>query len=286
MRTLEVSVDVKRVRRAYDRAYQDLAKRVPVRGFRPGQDAALGAREALRRADRRADRAEPRGRDARRRRSSRRASSRSPSPRSRRRRRRSDAEFVYTARVEIKPAFELPELTGLPARRPRVDAGRGGRRARARGAAPAPGGADRGAAGDAPRRPATRSRSISSDASTASPSRAAAGRASSSSSARSASCRASRSSSRAPAPARTARFACASPTTTRRASWPGARRVFAVHVADDPTPRGAGARRRAGQGSRRIRFARGPAHARSRRSRRPRASAPRRRSCTARCSTR
>jgi hypothetical protein len=30
-----------------------------------------------------------------------------------------DTEFVYTARVEVKPAFELPELTGLPARRPK-----------------------------------------------------------------------------------------------------------------------------------------------------------------------
>jgi FKBP-type peptidyl-prolyl cis-trans isomerase (trigger factor) len=37
-----------------------------------------------------------------------------------------DAEFVYTARVEIKPSVELPELTGLPARRPLLVArGRG-----------------------------------------------------------------------------------------------------------------------------------------------------------------
>ena len=37
IRTLEVEVDAKRVRKAFDRAYRDLGRRVSVRGFRPGK---------------------------------------------------------------------------------------------------------------------------------------------------------------------------------------------------------------------------------------------------------
>ena len=37
IRTLEVEIDAKRVRKAFDRAYRDLGRRVRVRGFRPGK---------------------------------------------------------------------------------------------------------------------------------------------------------------------------------------------------------------------------------------------------------
>ncbi len=119
VRRLEVSVDVKRVQRAYARAYQDLAKRAPVRGFRPGKtprsvlEKLYGAQiaeqieqslvaETLAPALEQVG-LEPVAEPA--------IAAKTPS---------ADAEFVYTARIEVKPAFELPELTGLPARRPRV----------------------------------------------------------------------------------------------------------------------------------------------------------------------
>jgi len=122
VRTLEVSVDVRRVQRAYDRAYQDLAKRVPVRGFRPGKtprsvlEKLYGAQiaeqieqslvaETLGPALEQAG-LEPVAEPA--------IAAQPPV---------ADAEFRYTARVEIKPVVELPELTGLPARRPRVTLG-------------------------------------------------------------------------------------------------------------------------------------------------------------------
>jgi trigger factor len=122
VRSLEVSVDVKRVRRAYDRAYQDLARRAPVRGFRPGKtprsvlEKLYGAQvgeqieqslvaETLGPALEQAG-LEPVSEPA--------IAAKTPAI---------DAEFVYTARVEVKPVFELPELTGLPARRPRVTVG-------------------------------------------------------------------------------------------------------------------------------------------------------------------
>ena len=119
VRTLEVSVDVRHVQRAYDRAYKDLAKRVPVRGFRPGKtprsvleklyggqiaeqiEQSLVA-ETLAAALEQAG-LEPVAEPA--------IAAQPPA---------ADAEFRYTARVEIKPVVELPELTGLPARRPRV----------------------------------------------------------------------------------------------------------------------------------------------------------------------
>jgi trigger factor len=120
VRTLEVEVEVKRVKRAYERAYADLAKRVPVKGFRPGKtprsvlEKLYGAQiaeqieqslvgETLGLALEQtglAPVAEPA------------IAAKTPSP---------DAAFVYTARIEVKPVFELPELAGLPARKPRVE---------------------------------------------------------------------------------------------------------------------------------------------------------------------
>jgi trigger factor len=122
VRTLEVAVEAARVAQAYDRAYQDLARRVSVRGFRPGKaprsvleklygpqvaeqiEESLVA-ETLGPALEQAG-LEPVAEPA--------VSARPPAE---------GAEFVYTARVEVKPVFELPELAGLPGRRPRVAVG-------------------------------------------------------------------------------------------------------------------------------------------------------------------
>jgi trigger factor len=117
-----VSVDRKRVQRAYDRAYRELARRAPVRGFRPGKvprsvlEKLYGAQvgeqieqslvaETLAAALEQAG-LEPVAEPA--------IAAKAPA---------ADAEFVYTARVEVKPVFELPELSGLPARRPKVAVG-------------------------------------------------------------------------------------------------------------------------------------------------------------------
>ena len=37
LQRVEVEVAAKRVKKAFDRAYKDLARRVPVKGFRPGK---------------------------------------------------------------------------------------------------------------------------------------------------------------------------------------------------------------------------------------------------------
>ncbi len=115
-RTLEVQVGARRVKRAYDRAYRDLAKSVSVRGFRPGKaprsvlEKLYGASvteqvqhalvaETLPRAVEQEGLepvAEP-------------SIEMHPSG--------SDADFRYRARIEIKPAVELPDLQGLAARR-------------------------------------------------------------------------------------------------------------------------------------------------------------------------
>jgi trigger factor len=115
-----VEVDAPRVRRAFDRAYRDLGRRVRVKGFRPGKtpravlerlygasvaeeleqalvaetlgDAVLQAGLDL--VTEPAIEASP------------------PSP---------DQSFRYTARIEVKPKVELPPLDGLPARMPRVE---------------------------------------------------------------------------------------------------------------------------------------------------------------------
>jgi len=117
---VEVRVPAKHVRSAFDRAYRELARQVRIRGFRPGKAprsvlerlyGASIAEEVERTLVQQtlADAieqvalepvvtpeidAEP------------------PSP---------DADFSYTARVEVKPGIELPELEGLPGRRPRVE---------------------------------------------------------------------------------------------------------------------------------------------------------------------
>jgi trigger factor len=118
--TLVVEVDANRVERAFDRAYRDLGRRVRVPGFRPGKvprkvlERLYGAAvaedlertlvaetlpEAIRRSE--LDPVTEPSVDA-------------PTP-------AVAAPFRYTARIEMKPQITLPELTGLPAKEPRVE---------------------------------------------------------------------------------------------------------------------------------------------------------------------
>jgi len=122
LRTLEVEVAPERVALAFDRTYRDLAKRAHVPGFRPGKvprsvlEKLYGARvleeiertlvgetlaEALSQSG-----SEPVAEPA--------IDAQPPKP---------GLAFRYTARVEVKPHFTLPELRGLPGRRPRVEVG-------------------------------------------------------------------------------------------------------------------------------------------------------------------
>jgi trigger factor len=119
-RRLEVVVAPARVRRAFERAYRELARSTRVRGFRPGKaprsvlERLYGASvsqqieerlvaetlpDALEQAG-----LEPVAEPA--------IDAAAP---------RDASEFRYTARVEVKPRIELPDTTGLPARRPRVE---------------------------------------------------------------------------------------------------------------------------------------------------------------------
>ena len=120
VRRIEVTVASGRVRRAFERAYRELARGARVRGFRPGKvprtvlerlyghsvaeqiEQTLVAEtlpEALEQAgiepvaEPEVDATHP---DA-------------------------ASEFRYTARIEVKPPIELPDTSGLPARRPRVE---------------------------------------------------------------------------------------------------------------------------------------------------------------------
>jgi len=121
-RTLEIEVSPERVTQAFDRTYRDLAKRARVPGFRPGKaprsvlEKLYGASvlaeiehalvnetfaEALRQSGV-TPVAEP-------------AIEAQPP--------KLGLPFRYTARVEVKPSFVLPVLTGLPGRRPGVEVG-------------------------------------------------------------------------------------------------------------------------------------------------------------------
>jgi len=119
LRRLEVTVPLPRVRRAYDRAYRDIAKNARIPGFRPGKvprpvlermfGASLGeeieralVNETLAAALAQAG-VEPVATPA---------VDASPP--------QADREFHYKALVEIRPPIELPALEGLPGRRPVV----------------------------------------------------------------------------------------------------------------------------------------------------------------------
>jgi trigger factor len=119
LHTIEVEVDASRVRKAFDRAYRDLAKQVRIKGFRPGKaprsvlEKLHGASVAEQLehtlvADTLADAIElagiqPVSEPA--------ISAGKPAP---------DAHFKYTACLEVSPEIELPDLHGLPAIRPEV----------------------------------------------------------------------------------------------------------------------------------------------------------------------
>jgi trigger factor len=119
LHTIEVEVDAARVNRAFERAYRELAKRVRVKGFRPGKtpravlEKLYGASVAEQLehtlvADTLTDALEiagiqPVGEPS--------ISAGKPVER---------ASFSYTASVEVMPEIELPELSGLPALRPEV----------------------------------------------------------------------------------------------------------------------------------------------------------------------
>lgn len=119
-RTIAVEVDASRVEKAFARSYRDLGRRVRVRGFRPGKvprsvlEKLYGASmveeveqllvsqtlwDAIELAD-----VEPVSEPD--------VDAQTPVP---------DASFRYTIRVEVKPEIELPELTGLPGQRPKVE---------------------------------------------------------------------------------------------------------------------------------------------------------------------
>jgi trigger factor len=122
VRRVEVVVAPRRVRRAFERAYRELARSARVRGFRPGKvprsvlerlyghsvaeqiEQTLVSEslpEALEQAG-----IEPVAEPE--------IDAVHPSE---------ESEFRYTARIEVKPAIALPDTQGLPARRPRVEVG-------------------------------------------------------------------------------------------------------------------------------------------------------------------
>lgn len=119
-RRVDVRVPAVLVRKAFDRAYRDLVKQVRIKGFRPGKaprpvlERLYGpsiAEEVERKLVEQTlpeaieqvalEPVVPPAVDAA-----------PPAP---------DADFTYTALVEVKPGIELPELAGLPAQKPRVE---------------------------------------------------------------------------------------------------------------------------------------------------------------------
>jgi trigger factor len=122
IRTLEVEVDAKRVRKAFDRAYRDLGRRVSVRGFRPGKaprsvlEKLYGAAVAEEMQQTLVSETLPEAVDQ---------SGVVPvsEPAIDAETLEEDAPFRYRASVEVKPEISLPDVKGLPARRPAVEVG-------------------------------------------------------------------------------------------------------------------------------------------------------------------
>ena len=119
---LEIEVDATRVSRAFERAYRDLGKRARVRGFRPGKaprsvlEKLYGAsiREEIERllvSESLPGAVEQSGLRP------------VTEPTIDAQELTPDAPFQYAARIEVKPAIELPALEGLPAARPKVEIG-------------------------------------------------------------------------------------------------------------------------------------------------------------------
>ncbi len=120
LRSLSIEVPEKRVKKAFDKAYKELAKTANIRGFRKGKtprsvlQRMYGASvpdeiervlvsETLPEAIEKAEvmPVSPPDIDAE--------------------RPEEGAPFRYTARVEVKPEIELPDLSGLAARRPKIE---------------------------------------------------------------------------------------------------------------------------------------------------------------------
>ena len=119
LHTIEIEVDASRVHKAFDRAYRDLAKQVRVKGFRPGKaprsvlEKLYGASvaEQLEHTLVSDTLAEAVGLSGIQPISEPAISAGKPVP---------DANFKYTACLEVSPEIELPDLGGLPAIRPEV----------------------------------------------------------------------------------------------------------------------------------------------------------------------
>ncbi len=119
LHTIEIEVDASRVGKVFDRAYRDLAKRVRVKGFRPGKaprsvlENLYGASVAEQLEQTLVSETlaaavelsgiQPVSEPA--------ISAGKPVP---------NASFKYTACLEVSPEIELPDLSGLPAIRPEV----------------------------------------------------------------------------------------------------------------------------------------------------------------------
>jgi len=119
LRRLDVTVPVARVRKAYDRAYRDIARTARVKGFRPGKvpravlerlyGASIGEEiERLLVNETLGAALEQGGVEA----VSTPSVDASPP--------RANAAFTYKALVEVRPPIELPPLEGLPGQRPVV----------------------------------------------------------------------------------------------------------------------------------------------------------------------
>jgi trigger factor len=119
VRQLEVEVDARRVRRAFDRAYRELARQARVRGFRPGKaprsvleklyGASLAEQiEQTLVSETLPDAVEQAGLEL------------ITEPQIEAGTLAADGDFRYTARVEVKPEIVLPDTRGLPVRRPAV----------------------------------------------------------------------------------------------------------------------------------------------------------------------
>lgn len=120
VRSLSIEVPAGRVKKAFDKAYNDLKKSARVKGFRPGKtprsvlERMYGSSlpdeierqlvsETLPDAIEQAE-VEPVAEPS--------IEAQRPEP---------DAPFRYTARVEVKPVIELPDLKGLAAQKPKVE---------------------------------------------------------------------------------------------------------------------------------------------------------------------
>jgi trigger factor len=122
LRVLSVEVDEARVAKAFDAAYRDLGKRVNVRGFRPGKaprsvlqklygPAIAEDIERTLVAETLPDAVEQTGVEP------------VAEPSIDARPPVQGSPFSYTAKIEVRPAFDLPDLAGLSAEQPAVSVG-------------------------------------------------------------------------------------------------------------------------------------------------------------------